>query len=310
MKIENLVATGITCAGLFANLGLSSTPPNGTPITTRVVITALSSTTLGRPASLDAGDVAMLQGKTPVPILHLQRLAGNLSDMQLFVFLDDSTRSASLGTHLPELKSFLKSLPSTTQVAIGYMRNGTFALAQPFTTDHEIAAASVRLPESLPGANGSPYFALSDLARHWPSKQPSNRRAVLMLTDGVDRYFNSADMDDPYVDAAVRDALKAHVMVYSIYLRGAGRYGHGDWVTNFAQSRLNKVSQETGGNAYFETFSDPVAIAPFLKDLQERFDNQYQMIFAALPQKGVQPVKLRMESPELKVQGPTRIYIQ
>ncbi len=244
------------------------------------------------------------------PSLTCNGWPGISPNMQLFVFLDDSTRSASLGTHLPELKVFLKSLPSTTQVAIGYMRNGAFALAQPFTWDHDKAATSLRLPESLPGANGSPYFALSDLARHWPSTQPSGRRAVLMLTDGVDRYFNSADMDDPYVDAAVRDALKAHVMVYSIYLRGAGRYGHGDWVTNFAQSRLIQVSEETGGNAYFETFSDPVTIAPFLNDLQERFDNQYQMTFRAQPQKGVQPVKLRPESPALKVQGPTRIYIQ
>jgi hypothetical protein len=309
MKIENIVATGIVAAAFLAKPGFPSTLPDGTSITARVIITALPSFG-GHPPGLDAGDVAILQAKTPSPVVELKRLAGNLSDMQLFVFLDDSTRSASLGTHLPELKEFLKSLPSTTQVAIGYMRNGTFALVQPFTGDHDQAAASVRLPESLPGANGSPYFALSDLARHWPSKQPSDRRAVLMLTDGVDRYFNSADMDDPYVDAAVQDALKAHVMVYSIYLRGAGTYGRGDWVTNLAQSRLIQVSEETGGNAYFETFSDPVTITPFLNDLQERFDNQYQITFRAQPQKGVQPVKLRSESPDLKVQGPTRIYIK
>jgi hypothetical protein len=40
---------------------------------------------------------------------------------ELFVLLDDSTRSSSLGTQLPELKLFLKSLPLTTQVAVGYI---------------------------------------------------------------------------------------------------------------------------------------------------------------------------------------------
>jgi hypothetical protein len=124
MKIENIVATGIVAAAFLAKPGFPSTLPDGTSITARVIITALPIFG-GHPPGLDAGDVAILQAKTPSPVVELKRLAGNLSDMQLFVFLDDSTRSASLGTHLPELKEFLKSLPSTTQVAIGYMRNGT-----------------------------------------------------------------------------------------------------------------------------------------------------------------------------------------
>ena len=230
--------------------------------------------------------------------------------MQLFVLLDDSTRSSSLGIQLPELKTFLDSLPATTQVAIGYMRNGTFALAQPFTADHQKAASALRLPEAIPGENGSPYFALSDLAKHWPSKQSTDRRAVLMLTDGVDRYYDTATVDDPYVDAAIHDALKEGVMVYSIYLRGAGAYGRGDWVTNIAQSRLIEVSQETGGHAYFQDFTDPVTISPFLNDFQDRLENQYQVTIEGLNEKGIQPVKVRTELPGLKIEAPTHIYVR
>lgn len=182
--------------------------------------------------TVNAADLTALQGNTVKPVVSVERLAGNLADLQLFVLLDDSTRSTSLGVQLPELKRFLKSLPSTTEVAVGYMRNGTFGLAQAFTSDHAKAAAALRLPASIPGENGNPYFALSDLAKHWPSKQFTHRRAVLMLTDGVDRYYSAAMMDDPYVDAAIHDALKQGVMVYSIYLRGAGVYGWNDWVTN------------------------------------------------------------------------------
>jgi hypothetical protein len=126
---------------------------------------------------------------------------------------------------------------------------------------------------AIPGVNGSPYFALSDLVKHWPSKQANRRRAVLMLTDGVDRYFGSATRDDPYVDAATKDALKKSVMVYSIYLQGAGLSGRNGWLTNVAQSRLMEVSQETGGYAYFQGFTDPVTISPFLNDLQDRLEN-------------------------------------
>jgi hypothetical protein len=311
MKIEEGVVAGMIAVALMAaNPGISASIPNAARVPAQMVVTVLPAPGGNTPKNLEAGDLTVLQGSTPAPVIRLQRLAGDLADMQLFVLLDDSTQSSSLGIQTPELKRFLESLPVTTQVAVGYMRNGTFALAQSFTADHRKAANALRLPAGIPGENGSPYFALSDLGKHWPSKESTGRRAVLMLTDGVDRYYGTADMDDPYVDAAIRDTLKADVMVYSIYLRGAGLYGRGAWVTNFAQSRLNEVSQETGGYAYFENFTDPVTIAPFLKDFQDRLDNQYQVTFDALHEKGVQPVKLRTELPGLKIQSPTHIYMQ
>src|SRR5580700_7367313 len=292
MKIEQSVVTGMIAVALMTvNPGISASIPNAARVSAEMVITVLPGQGGTRPKSLEAGELSVLQGNTPAPVVRLQRLAGDLADMQLFVLLDDSTRSSSLGIQLPELKTFLESLPATTQVAVGYMRNGTFALAQSFTADHQKAANALRLPTAIPGENGSPYFALSDLGKHWPSKQSTGRRAVLMLTDGVDRYYGAATMNDPYVDAAIHDTLKEGVMVYSIYLRGAGFYGQSAWVTNFAQSRLTEVSDETGGYAYFQGFTDPVSISPFLKDFQDRLDNQYQVTIEALRQKGVRPVK-------------------
>jgi len=190
------------------------------------------------------------------------------------------------------------------------MRNGTFGLVQAFTADHQKAAGALRLPTAIPGENGSPYFALSDLAKHWPSKQSTERRAVLMLTDGVDRYYGAADMDDPYVTSAIHDALKEGVMVYSIYLRGAGFDGRNGWVTNFAQSRLIEVTEETGGYAYFQGTTDPVTISPFLKDFKDRLENQYKVTIEALNEKGVQTVKLRTDLRDLKIEGPTRLYVR
>jgi hypothetical protein len=131
-----------------------------------------------------------------------------------------------------------------------------------------------------------------------------------MLTDGVDRYYGSATMDDPYVDEAIHDSLKQGVMVYSIYLRGAGLYGRGEWATNFAQSRLSDVSQETGGHAYFQDFTDPVTISPFLSDFQDRLDNQYEVSIETFNEKGVQLVKVRTELPGLKIEGPTHVYVR
>jgi hypothetical protein len=310
MKIEQSVVTGMIAVALMAaNPGISASIPNSTGLPTQMVITVRPAPGGSRSEGLEAGDLMVFQGNTPAPVIRLRRLAGDLADIQLFVLLDDSTRSSSLGLQLPELKTFLESLPATNQVAVGYMRNGTFALAQAFTEDHQKVASALRLPVAVPGENGSPYFALSDLVQHWPSKQSTGRRAVLMLTDGVDRYYSATIADDPYVDATIHDALKEGVMVYSIYLRGAGLYGRSSWVTTFAQSRLIEVSQETGGYAYFQGFTDPVTISPFLKDFQDRLANQYEVTIEALKE-GVQPVKVRTELPGIKIQCPTHIYVR
>lgn len=311
MKIERRVVTGIIATAILAVCPAIGSPlpkPAGTPA--QMIVTVRPSPAGGTATSLENSGLAIVEDKKPARILGMQRLTGDLANMQLFVYLDDSTRSSSLATHFPELKKYLQGLPATTQVAIGYMRNGGFDQTQSFTTDHQKAADALRLPQSLPGENGSPYFALSYLVDHWPSHQPTVRRAVLMLTDGVDRYYDSATIDDPYVDTAIRDALRNQVEVYSIYLRGAGLYGRGLWTTTVAQSRLIAVSEQSGGHAYFQDFSDPVEIAPFLRDLQEALANQYRVTFEASNAKGMHPVKLRTETPGLKVIGPTRIYVR
>ena len=312
MKIQQVAAV-IALALLAANSGISASNPNSTGVPAKMVITVRPAPGTQPPASqpktLEPGELMVLRGNTPMRVLSLQRLTGDLADMQLFVLLDDSTRSSSLSLQFPELRTFLAALPTSTNVAIGYMRNGTFSLAQAFTADHEKAVGGLRLPLAVPGENGSPYFALSDLVKHWPSKKSTGRRAVLMLTDGVDRYWGAQIMDDPYVDASVRDALKAGVMVYSIYLRGAGD-GRNGWVTLAGQSRLIQVSEETGGHAYFQGFSDPVTISSFLTDIQDRFANQYQATIEVSGEKGEQPVKLRTELPGLKIEGPTHIYVR
>jgi hypothetical protein len=154
-------------------------------------------------------------------------------------------------------------------------------------------------------------LGFSELVEHWPSKEPAGRRAVLLFTDGVDRYFEDPSVvDDPYADAAIDSALKNGVMVYPIYLRGAGRYGTGDWVTSLAQSRLIQVSQQTGGCAYLEDFTDPVSISGFLNDFQGRMENQYMVTFETPGGHGFQAVKVRSELPEVKIEAPSRIWVR
>lgn len=301
----------LVAAFFIASAGMAGSLPNVNSASAEMVVTAIPAKGTTPPAALDRDDITVTLANQPARVMGVQPLVGPVGNMQLFVLLDDSTPASTLGIQIPQLKAFIRALPANTQVAVGYMRNGTFGQVQGFTTDHQKAAQAVRLPVAEPGLNGSPYFALSDLAKHWPSKEAAGRRAVLMLTDGVDRYYgDNWDVDDPYVDDAVRDALKNGVLVYSIYMRDAGLYDRGNQTTLFAQSRLQQLTDQTGGYAYFQDFTNPVSVSPFLDNLENRLDHQYRVTIEALKVKGVQPLKVRSEVPGLKIEGPTRIYVR
>jgi hypothetical protein len=121
--------------------------------------------------------ITVLQNRKLQDVTGWVPLRGARSGLQLVVLLDDSARG-SLGLQLNDLRSFVVGLPPTTQVAIGYMRNGTAVMVQNFTSDHEAAAKSFRLPAGTAGGNGSPYFCLSDLIKRWPGGETNVRRTL------------------------------------------------------------------------------------------------------------------------------------
>jgi hypothetical protein len=236
-------------------------------------------------------------------------LRGQRSGLQLVVLLDDSS-GGNLGLQLNDLRSFLTSLPPTAQVAIGYMRNGTPNLVQNLTNDHALAAKALRLPQGIPGANGSPYFCLSDLVKHWPGGNNDVRREVIMVTDGVDRYSGGRfDPENPYVRAATSDAQKAGVIVYSIYYRGAGRFDRSGLVTDGGQNYLTQVSGDTGGKVYLEGFGNPVSFEPFLSDIQRKLQNQYELTFVSTAKPGLQAIRVKTNQPNTRLQFPARVPI-
>jgi hypothetical protein len=174
------------------------------------------------------------------------------------------------------------------------MQNGRAAFAQNLTADHALAAKAIRLTGGSPGSNASPYFCLSDLAKHWPSEDPKNRREVVMVTDGVDRYNLRYDPEDPYLQAAITDSQKAGLIVYSIYFRDSGRLDRSGYETNAGQNLLTQVAQATGGKLYWEGLGNPVSFQPFLADVSKRLENQYELGFTA-------PAKSKAELVELKI---------
>jgi hypothetical protein len=212
---------------------------------------------------------------------------------QVALLIDDGLRE-SVSRELDNLRSFVRTLAPGVEVLVGYMQYGHVVAAQPFTTDHALAASTLHLPGGLPGMSASPYLCLSDFVRNWPESGASfsssspgastqhKARFILMLTNGVDPYNGSASImnqGSPYVDNAVADAQRAGVAIYAIYFGDAGISGNS--ADSSGQNYLSQITQATGGVNLWEGVGNPVSTAPFLSKFQSAIAETYIATFNA-----------------------------
>jgi hypothetical protein len=229
-------------------------------------------------------------------------LRGANDGLELVVLIDGGARN--LGRQFEEITQFVQGLGPHTKAAVGYMQNGRAVLASPLSANHAQVVAELHLPA---GSNSSPYFSLSDLAQHWPSQARGVRREVVLVSDGIDPNNQRLDLDDSYVQAAIADSVRAGLVVHTIYWQSRSM---GDNSTS-GQSLLAQVNQATGGAGYGTGMSNPVSFQPFFDDLARRFDNQYELDFAAkLDRKpAVEDFKFKVTGLALEVASPQKVYM-
>src|SRR5580658_2232773 len=138
-----------------------------------------------RTPELTRDDIIVRQGNERVKVTSWAPANASDAKLGLFILIDDSSDS-SLGSQLDDLRAFINAQGPTTSVGVGYMRNGTVQVTQDFTTDHNLAVKALRLPIGSSGAYGSPYLSAIDIMKRWPAD--SSRRAIVMVTDGIDRF--------------------------------------------------------------------------------------------------------------------------
>ncbi len=206
------------------------------------------------------------------------------------------------------VRRFINLQAETTAIGVGYMRDGTVDIVQNLTTEHRQAAKALRLPLGTVGAMASPYLSISDLMKRWP--ETKSRREILVISDGIDR-FGGVGPANPYVDAAIEQSQRAGIIVHAIYATGVGHYGHTSWRFFWGQNYLSKMASETGGEAYFLGYENPVSFAPYLEDLTRRLTHQCLLTFLARPEKKarLQSVKLWTEVPNAELVTADRVYV-
>jgi hypothetical protein len=310
--LVNAKQVGLTltiCFSLIALPSLYAHPPsseNGEPV--QMVVTAEAHDGAKIPVINSTG-VMVYEGKVRDQIAEWIAAEGDHASLEFFVLIDDSS-SSELSTQFGDIKKFIAEQPSTTKIGIAYMQNGIAEIAQNLTSDHDKAIKAIRLPLGYYGANASPYFSLSDLVKKWP--QDSARHEVLMITNGYDPYYGIGDLLDPYLDAAIEDAQRGGVIVSAIYQPGAGHIGHSYWLNYWGQMYLAKLTEDTGGEAYYIGFTGPAPdFNPYLKDISKRLNHQYILGFIPEPQKkgGMRPVKVKTELHNVDVIAASRVYV-
>jgi hypothetical protein len=300
-----LIAT-VACIFAAINLPAQSTPSNGIPVHTVVTVEPRRGSEI---PVINREDVLVNQGKQRDTVTEWIPAKGDHAGMEFFVLLDDGS-NMTVGSQLDDIRKFILAQPPSTKIGLAYMQNGVANVVQNLTSDHDAVAKALRLPLGTAGANGSPYFAISDLVKRWPAGSP--RREALVVSDGIDRYYGVGDFQDPYLDAAIDDAQRAGIIISFIYTPGLGHFGHSYYETYWGQLYMAKLAEKTAGEAYYVGFNGPpVAFAPYLDQLSNRLTHQYLLTFLAQPPKkaGLQRVKITTEVPNVDLVAPDEVYV-
>jgi hypothetical protein len=295
---------GLCATALFVAAAPQSSPP-GVPVSILVTLEPRGGKSI---PAIEQQDIAVRESKDKRPVTEFTSVKD--ADTQLMLLIDDSSRG-TFGTEIATLKQFITGLPQNFSVAVAYMRNGMAQLTQNFTLDHNAAANSIRLTIGPAGADVSPYDSLTDAARKWP--QPgAKRKEVLMIGSGIEGLGGGYFPDNPYVNAGIESALRAGLVVYTIYSPSAGHAGHSLWQNTWGQNFLSELSDATGGESYYIGFGSPVSFQPFLDQFRDAQTRQYLLTFLARPEKkaGFQPIKVSVENKDASVAAPTKVFVK
>ena len=297
MKNPFLCLRFLALFGCVAATAMAQQTPSAGGVPSHIVVTVEPKHGNEAP-TIRQEDVMVFEGRDRDTVTGWTPLKGDRAGLELFVLIDDEL-STMVGNQLDDIRKFINEQPASTKVGVAYMQNGIARVLQDPTTEHDQAAKALRLPMGVGGANSSPYFALSDLVKRWP--QSNERRAVLMVSDGIDRYYGTGDLQDPYLEAAIDEAAKAGIIVSAIYSPGGGHFGHSYWQNYWGQIYLSELADRTGGEAYYIGFTGaPVTFTPYLESLDRRLGNQYLLEFLAKPPKKAGWVNIR---PRTEVQN-------
>lgn len=196
--------------------------------------------------------------------------------LNLAVLIQDDLESR-VGNELNVTRDFIRDLPPGSRVMIGYITSGSLQVRQKFTEDLDKAANSLRIPRSSDAASPyNPYVEVIEALRKFD--EGKNRNAVLLISDGLDtsRGFDTTSAAQTLdLERAIREANRRNVAIYSFYAPAVGLTSWNRTAASYGQSSLNRLSNETGGKAFFQGSTGFVTFDSYFDRLRKTLNEQY-----------------------------------
>lgn len=318
MKSQRIQQVASLFAGvimLIAGTGISraaEAPAASVPVTMTVTASVGADK---RMPEINRDDVVVRQGKSQLNVTEWVPARGSRAGLELFILIDD-TSDNRFSLHYDDLRAFINSQPASTLIGVGYMRNATAQISQDLTANHELAAQALRMPLGYPTTMGSPYLSVTDLMKKWPVDQ--NRREVIMITSGIGRGHERHLMNwrigyrqDPDVDTASAVAQRTGTNIFTIYTPGSTHFRFSQWDLMNGQMNMSRLSDSTGGAAFYLGLHSPVSIQPYLGELERIFNSQYLLSFSAKAGKrpGLQNINLSTQVAGVELSSHDAVWV-
>lgn len=213
----------------------------------------------------------------------------------------------SVGVELKSIAELIRRLPAGSRVMVGYLRVGSLQVRQKFTNDLERAAKALRIPIGSSNVSPySPYAETRDAVKRFES-QPVGRRAVLLVSDGVDisrGIESSLPSQSTDLQRAINEAQRQGAAVYTIYAPTAG--GSNRTLISNGQGSLERLSTETGGRAFLHGTDTLVSFEPYLREINILLSRQFALTYLSTHgAKGFHKVQIVSDLTEGEIHHPT-----
>ena len=249
-------------------------------------------------------DLTVTEDGDPQTIISIRGLTAPIT---IAVLIQDDL-VPSVANEIKGMAEFIRGLPKGSRVMIGYLRTGSMQVRQKFTNDLDKAANSLRAPNGVASAGPyNPYVEVVEALRKFDS-QPLGRRAILLVSDGLDisrGVDSSAPTQSIDLQRAVNESQRRGVAIYGFYAPTSAAAGSLLLAGN-AQSSLLRLSNETGGLAFFQGTGVPVSFDPFLRELDVSLQKQAALTFLSThTHKGFHKIDVKSATPGVRVAFPS-----
>jgi hypothetical protein len=216
-----------------------------------------------------------------VAVSHAQTDAGDAARVQeplnIAILIQDDLTS-QVANELGVTREFIRALPSGSRVMVGYITAGTLQVRQPFTTDVDKAAKSLRIPIASTSASAyNPYVEVIEALKKFDSEWKGHS-AILLISDGLDtsRGFDATVAGNTLdIDRTIAEAKRRDVAIFSFYAPSVGLTSRSRLAASYGQSSLNRVSDKTGGKAFFQGTTGFVTFDSYFTRLTQELNRVY-----------------------------------